>query len=300
MRAMIIDSYGSADVLRLADLPTPKPAEGQALVRVKATAINPVDIKWRSGMFASHFPVSFPDVVGYDIAGVVVSGPGLAPGTRVAGMLDLMAKGGYAEYVTIDATQLAPIPEGMSFETAAAVPASGITGLQLIEQAINVQPGQLLLITGATGAVGRFAMHAARARAAEIVAAVRATQKDAAKALGATHIVVLGEENWSGRPFDHVADMVGGDAVVPLCRHVKPGGTIVTVSNATINPEGIPVVPQHFVMKPSGVDLARLLRAVVAGEIEVPIARTLPLEEAAEGQRLIEAGGLGGKVVLTL
>jgi NADPH:quinone reductase-like Zn-dependent oxidoreductase len=300
MRAMVFEEFGGPDVLHLADLPTPSPAEGQALIEVKAAAINPADCKWRSGRFAGLFPNSFPDVVGYDIAGVVVSGPGLSPGTRVAGMLDLLGKGGYAEYATIDAAQLAPIPEGMSFQTAAAVPAAGITGLQMIERAIDVQAGQLVLITGAVGAVGRFAMYAARMRGAEIVAAVRAEQKDMAKALGAAHVIELGKEDWSGRPFDHIADTVGGDVVIPLCRHVKPGGKIAYVSNETINPEGLPVTPEHFVMQPSGADLARLLQAVASGDVEVRIARALPLEEAGEGQRLIEAGGLGGKVVLTL
>jgi NADPH:quinone reductase-like Zn-dependent oxidoreductase len=215
-------------------------------------------------------------------------------------MLDLMEKGGYAEYVAIDASRLAVIPDGMSFETAAAIPAAGITGLQMIEVGMAVEPGQLVLITGATGAVGRFAMYAALARGAEVVAAVRASQRDEAKAIGASHVIVLGEEDWTGRPFDHIADTVGGDILIPLCRHVKPGGTIVPVSNEDINPEGLPVTFKHFVMQPSGADLARLLNAVANGEFEVPIAHTLPLEQAGEGQRLTEAGGLGGKVVLQI
>jgi NADPH:quinone reductase-like Zn-dependent oxidoreductase len=295
---MIIDRFGDPDVLRLGDLPTPTPVNGQVLVAVKAAAINPADCKWRSGMFAADFPDNFLDVLGYDIAGVVVQGPGFAPGTRVAGMLDLLVMGGYAEYVAIDAAQLAPIPDGMSFETAAATPAASMTGLQMIEQSIDVQAGQLILITGAVGAVGRVALHTALARGAEVVAAVRAAQKDEAKALGATHVVILGEEDWTGDAFDHVADTVGGDIVIPLCRHVKPGGKIISVSNAPINPDGLPATPQFFMMQPSGADLARLLHAVAAGEIDVPIARTLPLDQAAEGQRLTAAGGLGGKVVL--
>jgi NADPH:quinone reductase-like Zn-dependent oxidoreductase len=300
MRAMVMDRYGGPDVLRLADLPMPAPAEGQALIEIKAAAINPADCKWRSGRFEGWFPNNFPDVVGYDVAGVVVEGSSFAPGTRVAAMLDLLGKGGYAEYVAVDASRLAAIPDGMSFETAAAIPAAGTTGLQMIEMGMTVQPGQLVLITGATGAVGRFAMYAALAKGAEVVAAVRASQRDEAKAIGAAHVIVLGEEDWTGRPFDHIADTIGGDIVVPLCRHVKPSGTIVPVSNEDINPEGLPVEPKHFVMQPSGTDLDRLLKAVAAGEFKVPIARVLPLEQAGEGQRLTEAGGLGGKVVLRI
>ncbi|WP_374411676.1 NADP-dependent oxidoreductase [Novosphingobium colocasiae] len=295
---MVMDRYGGPEVLRLADLPMPTPAAGQAIVAVKAAAINPADCKWRSGRFADSFPVSFPDVLGYDIAGVVVEAPDIAPGTRVAAMLGLLTKGGYAEYVAVDADQLAVIPDSLSFEAAAAVPAAGVTGMQMIERCMHIEPGQLMLITGAVGAVGRFAMHTALARGAQVVAAVRKTQIDEALARGAAQVLVLGEDDWDGPLFDHVADTLGGPQVTALCRHVAANGTIVTVSNEPIEPEGLPVPPRHFIMEPSGPDLARLLDAVATGAIEAPIARILPLEEAGAGQRMSEAGGLGGKIIL--
>lgn len=297
MRAMVIDGYGGPEVLRLADLPKPRPADGQVLVEVRAAAVNPADGKWRSGMFAAFAPVRFPHVLGYDVAGVVVGGEEFASGTRVAGMLDPMVKGGYAEFVAVDAAQLAVLPDALSFETAAAIPTAGLTGMQLVERAADVQPGQLVLVTGAVGAVGRFAVHAARLRGAEVVAAVRGAQKDEARALGADHVIALGEEGWAGRRFDHVIDTVGGDAVATLCRHLTPGGRIVTAATMPINPEGLAAAPEFYSVVPSGEGVARLARMVAAGQIEVPVACTLPLEAAAEAQRLTDAGSLGGKVV---
>lgn len=298
MRAMIIDGYGGPEVLRPGELPMPELCAGQALVAVKAAAVNPADGKWRSGMFSSYRPLSFPHVLGYDIAGVVVEGGRLAPGTRVAGMLDPLSKGGYAEFVAIDAAQLAAIPDALPFETAAAIPTAGLTGMQLVERAANVWAGQLILITGAVGAVGRFALHAARKRGAEVAAAVRAACRDRALALGADHVITLGEDGWAGRPFDHVIDTVGGDAVAMLCRHLKPGGSIVTAATTPIDPDGLAAAPQFYSVVPDGDDLGRLIEAVSAGEIEVPVVRTMPLEAAGEAQRLTDAGGLGGKIVL--
>jgi NADPH:quinone reductase-like Zn-dependent oxidoreductase len=299
MRAVTINAYGGPEVLSLEEVARPLRREGGAIVEVKAAAVNPADGKWRSGMFETFAPVTFPHILGYDIAGIVVEGEGFAPGTRVAGMLDPFHKGGYAEYAASPEQHLAAIPNALSFVQAAAIPTAGLTGTELIEEAIDAQPGQRLLITGALGAVGRFALRAARERGAEIVAVVRASQKEEALRLGADHALALGEEDWSGLPFDHVVDMIGGAEVARLCRHLAPGGRIVTAATTPIPSDGLSAQPQFFAVRPSGEVLARLMRLVEEGEIEAPVARTLPLEQAAEAQRLTEAGGLGGKVVLT-
>lgn len=300
MRAIVFDGYGDASVLREARLPCPVPQPGQMLVRVRAVGVNPADGKWRSGMFARTRPLQFPQVPGYDVAGEVVHSEDAAmpPGTRVAAMLDALVQGAYAEYAAVAPRSAAPIPDTLSFETAAALPTPGLTGVQLIEEQLDVQPGETVLLTGATGAVGRFALHAARARGARVVAAVRAKHVDTAIALGAAQAIVLGEQAWTGAPFDHVADTVGGALVADLCRQVRPSGRIRTVSTTPIPAEGLPCTPGFFGVHADADRLARLAQAAGAGALDVAIAARFPLAQAADAQRLVDAGSGGGKVVL--
>lgn len=299
MRAIVINRHGGPEVLKQAELPEPVPQPGEVLVRVAAAAVNPADHKWRAGMFAAFMPISFPHVLGYDVAGTVVGGAAFPVGTRVFGMLDPLRKGGYAEYVATSAAYLARVPDGVDFPTAAAIPTAGLTGLQLVERGVDAQPGQNILITGALGAVGRFALHAARERGARVVAAVRAAHRRDALALGADAAVALAEEDWSGAAFDHVIDTVGGETVARLCRHLKTGGRIVTAATDPIPAEGLPAAPEFFAVTPDGADLARLGGAVASGAVAVPIAHILPLDQAATAQLWVEQGGQGGKVILT-
>jgi len=299
MKAIIINRYGDPDVLEVADIPAPRPGPGETLVRVAAVAVNPADGKWRSGMFESFAPIGFPHVLGYDIAGEVIGGEGFAPGTRVFGMLDPFAKGGYAQEVAVAADHLAVVPEGIDMTIAAAIPTAGLTGLQMVERGVDLQPGQSVLLTGALGAVGRIALFAAKSRGAHVVAAVRAAHRDAVLALGADAVITLGEEDWTGAPFDHVIDTVGGAAVAALARHLKPGGRLMTAATTPIPADGLPSAPEIYSVKPSGADAAHLAAAVADGRVEVPIDRILPLDQAGEAQRLVEAGGLSGKIVLT-
>ena len=213
-------------------------------------------------------------------------------------MLDSFLKGGYAEYAAVARDRLAILPDGLPFEQAAAVPTAGLTGSQLIERAVDAQPGQRILLTGAVGAVGRFALHRARSRDVRVVAAVRENQKAEALALGAEAAIALGAESWAGPGFDHVVDTVGGPAVAALCRHLLPGGRIATAATTPIDPEGLLAVPEFYAVAGDARELEELLAAVAGGEIAVPIAQVLPLEEAAQAQRLTDAGGAGGKIIL--
>ena len=298
MRAVVMRRYGGADVLEAGEMPRPVPAAGEVLVEIKAAAVNPADGKWRAGMFADFAPVGFPHVLGYDVAGVVTAGEGMPVGVRVAAMLDSFLKGGYAEYAAVARDRLAILPDGLSFEQAAAVPTAGLTGSQLIERAVDAQPGQRILLTGAVGAVGRFVLHRARSRDVRVVAAVRENQKAEALALGAEAAIALGAESWAGPGFDHVVDTVGGPAVAALCRHLLPGGRIATAATTPIDPEGLLAVPEFYAVAGDARELEELLAAVAGGEIAVPVAQVLPLEEAAQAQRLTDAGGAGGKIIL--
>jgi len=302
MQVIQFDHYGDVDVLYRAEVATPAPGPGAVRVRVAAAAVNPADVKWRQGMFKDFAPIGFPHVLGYDIAGTVDAvGPevsGLKPGDRVFAMLDAFTKGGYAEYAVVPAGDVALIPEGLDFATAAALPTAALTGVQLIEDHLRPTPGQTVLITGAAGAVGRFAIAAARKLGARVVAAVRRTQAEEARALGADEVIALGEAEWTGAPFDHVADTVGGPAVAALCRHLAPGGLIRTVATTPIDPAGLSTEPVFIGVQRDAKKLAEIGRLVAAGEVPAPVAKRLPLAEAAQAHRLVEAGGNAGKIIL--
>lgn len=139
MRAISFSRYGGTEVLEMTEMPAPEPEAGELLIAVRAAALNPADGKWRSGMFQSFAPLPFPHVLGYDVAGTVAKGDGFTPGTRVAAMLDTLTKGGYAEYAKVKASSIAAIPDDMPFATAAAIPTAGLTGLQMVETAVDAQ-----------------------------------------------------------------------------------------------------------------------------------------------------------------
>jgi NADPH:quinone reductase-like Zn-dependent oxidoreductase len=298
MRAVQFEEYGPAEVLHLVDVETPAAGPGQVQLRVAAAGVNPADFKWRAGLFQTMMPLTFPHVLGYDAAGTVTAvGPGVTrfkTGDRVVATV----KSGYAEYAVTDEALCALLPEALDFAQGAALPCAALTGVQLVEQGICPEKGQTVLVTGATGSVGRFSVQAALALGAHVVAAVRPSYFDEARQLGANEVISIEDGDREGLAFDHVADTVGGPAVAKLCRHVAPGGVIATVATTPIDPEGLPTAPKFFGYNPNGARLARIVDDVASGVIPMPVARRLPLAEAAEAHRLMEAGGLRGKVIL--
>jgi NADPH:quinone reductase-like Zn-dependent oxidoreductase len=302
MRAIQMDGYGGPEVLQLRDAPTPAPGPGQVRIQSAAIGVNPADYKWRAGWFKDMIPFTFPHVPGYDVAGVVDAvGEGvsdLAKGDRVVSMTPTDKQGAYAEYVIVAADATAKIPANLDFATACALPTPGLTGVQMVEEFIRPANGETVLVTGAIGGVGRFSLHAAKQLGARVVAAVRASHADEARALGADEVVVLGGEDWKGAPFDHVADTVGGPDVAKLCRHVKAGGRIGTAATTPIAPEGLASEVVFFAYHADKTRLGELAELAAKGEMPVPVGKRLALAEAAEAQRLMEKGGQGGKIVL--
>ncbi|WP_174273644.1 NADP-dependent oxidoreductase [Sphingomonas bacterium] len=297
MKAVLIDGYGDADLLRLGEAPTPDPGPGELLVRVGAIAVNPADWKWRVGMFRAHNPFTFPHILGYDVAGTVVGGDALPAGTRVVASLDPVRQGAYAEYVVVAPNHYARLPDALDFARAAALPTAGLTGVQLVEESLDVKAGTRLLITGATGAVGRFAVHAAKRRGAWVVGAVRSPYRAAAAEIGVDEVIGF-DDGEAVAAVDMVADTVGGALASSLFGRIAADATIHTVATDPILVDGLAARPLFYAVHADGARLAELARALSDGALEVPIAVTLPLARAAEAHRLIEGGGIGGKIIL--
>ena len=303
MNAVILHEYG--DVSRLSyetDEDLPEVGDGEVRVRIRAASVNPIDWKLRSGMMKSIYPLELPEILGMDLAGEVDEvGPNVdewKKGDRVMGK----AGGTYAEYTTAKASVLAPIPDALSWEQAAALPLVLTTGAQLIERAAKVEPGQTVLVTGAVGGVGRTAVHVAKQRGAKVIAGVKATQKAEAERLGATLVVALDvpAEMQHIHDLDVVADTVGGITGEQAMKSLKDGGLYASVVGPPNHPPERGIRAVVYAAIPDASRLEELAFDVVNGSLQIPIAKTFPLEQIQEATRVAEKGGAGGKVVITI
>jgi NADPH:quinone reductase-like Zn-dependent oxidoreductase len=301
MKAVVLYEYGDVNKLQVEnDQQEPPFGPGEVRVRVRATSINPVDWKIRSGSARSRLPIDFPAILGRDLAGEVADVgrdvTGFQKGMRVMGL----ANGTYAEFTTVKADILAPIPDALSFEQAAALPLVLTTGAQLIERAVKVQPGWTVLVTGAVGGVGRTAVHVARKHGAHVIAGVKSSQREEASKLGADRVVSLEDENEvaSLRDLNAIADTVGGETITRLLKTIKPGGVLGSVLGEPKEAAGKNIQVRAFMAQPDASRLYELAEDVARGEFTIPIAQVFRLDEARKAQDTAEHGHPQGKVLL--
>jgi NADPH:quinone reductase-like Zn-dependent oxidoreductase len=301
MKAVVLHEYGPASNLVYEDVAAPAAVPNQVLIEAHAAGINPIDWKMRSGDAREIFPVKFPAILGFDVAGIVRSlgagVTGFAPGDRVFGR----APGAYAELVAADISGIAKIPYGVDFNTAAALPVIATTANQLIRDAIDAQPGQTILLTGALGSVGRLALFCALEIGAHVIAGVRRTQIDEARALGAQQAIDIADDAALGRlgTLDAVADTIGGDLAPKLLTHVKSGGYFGSIVGPPRGAELHPAVHINaFGSHPDPRAIVHYAEAIRDGKLKLPIDLVLPLSKAAEGHARAERGGIG-KIILT-
>jgi len=230
MRAVLLIGYGGVDELELREVAEPAAGPGELKVRVTASSVNPIDWKLRSGAYRQFSHLELPAILGRDVSGEVVdAGPGagtIRVGTKVLGLVHRA----YAEYVVDKESAWAELPASMGIIDAAALPLVVLTGSQLIDEAVRPRPGEVVLVTGAVGSVGRAAVFAALSRGAEVVAGVRGRQKEEARKLGVDVVALDDDAELKGLPqLDAIADTVGAETVQKLIGKVKPGGTIGSV-----------------------------------------------------------------------
>ncbi len=303
MNAVILRNYGDASQLSYEDdEDLPEVGENEVRVRLRATSINPIDWKLRSGAMRDQYPLDLPEILGRDLAGNVDEvGAGVtewAKGQRVLAV----ANGTYAEYTTAKADVLAPVPDAMSWEQAAALPLVLSTGAQLIERGLKIEAGETVLVTGALGSVGRTAVYVAKTRGAKVIAGVRSSQKEEAMALGAELVVALDapEEMDHLHELDAVADCVAGPVGEHAMKTLRDNGRFVSVSGLPGHPPERGITASFYSAVPDASRLAELALDVASGALHIPVAKTFPLAEIQEATRVAERGKLGGKVVLLI
>jgi NADPH:quinone reductase-like Zn-dependent oxidoreductase len=300
MKAVVLHEYGGPDKLKYEDVRDPVAGEGEVLVRVTASSVNPIDYKLRSGAMKQYMPLELPAILGRDVSGIVreigAGVQGFAPGDRVMAL----GNDAYAELVVVKAEELTHVPEKLDLVEAAALPLVTLTGEQLISRGTKIQSGQTVLVAGAVGGVGRSAAWTAKKAGAVVVAGVRKSQVKKAEGLRADQVLALDDAGAMERLglIDAVADTVGGETAEMLLGKVKQGGVFASVlgppGNAKMHPtvkvESVRVVPDAAMLK-------TLAEDVVAGRLVVPIDRMVPLADAGEAQAAAEKGGIG-KVLL--
>ncbi|WP_410622141.1 NADP-dependent oxidoreductase [Amycolatopsis sp. cmx-8-4] len=307
MRAMVVRRFGGPEVLEPVDVPAPLPGPGQVRIRVAAAAVNPVDAATRSGLLTEAGIIPPRDVLGlgWDVAGevdAVGAGAGFRVGEAVIGLRDRLATplGAYAEQIVLDAAAVAPAPAGVSPAEAATLPLNALTAAQALDL---VATTGTLLVTGAAGAVGGYAVALAHARKLRVVAVAGAADEAQVKAFGADEFVprgpALGDRVRALVPggVDAVLDtaLLGLDALDA----VRGGGEFVAFAAGTapIPLRGVRV--RGVWIRADGARLAELARLAAEGVLPLRVADVLPLADARSAHERLAAGGLHGRLVLT-
>jgi NADPH:quinone reductase-like Zn-dependent oxidoreductase len=319
MKAIIHRRYGPPEALELEELPSPEPGPGEVRVRVRAASVfsgdwhvvrgAPFFVRFATGLRRPRNPIP-----GIDLAGIVdVTGPGvtdLEPGDEVFGF----AAGSLAELVCVPAGQLVRRPANMALADAATVPEAGMTALQALRDHGRVQPGQRVLVIGASGGVGTFAVQIAKALGAEVTGVCGPTNQELVRSIGADHVIdyTRTDVTSAGERYNVILQLAGTASPGRLRRALVPGGTLV-LSNGTGRVAGVdrilaatilnPFVRERlavFETKENGADLATLAAMIEAGQVRPVIDRTYPLAEAGEALRYLEAGHARGKIILAV
>src|ERR1700735_3952333 len=228
MKAVVLYEYGGPDKLQFEDdFPDPLTGGNTVLIAAAAASVNPIDWKLRSGSAQQRFPLTFPAILGRDVSGIVrhvgANVVHFKPGDRVLALTNKT----YAELVAVDDSDVTHLPDGVDLVDAAAIPLISLTGDQLVRIATNVQKGQVVLITGALGSVGRAAVHTAKKIGAQVIAGVRGKELDAARSLGVSGELAIDDDEAieKFRLVDAIADTVGGEVAAKLVAKVKQSGS---------------------------------------------------------------------------
>ncbi len=316
MKAVVLNAYGSSDILELKEVDKPVVKDDGVLVRVHATAINAGDyFSMRGSPWLVRMSVGFPKpknyILGWDAAGRIEAVgkkvKGFQPGDEVFGACSHT----FAEYVSGDADQFAIKPANLTFEQAAAVPTAALTALQALRDKGKLQPGQKVLINGASGGVGTFAVQIAKSFGAEVTGVCSTRNMDMVRSIGADQVIDYTQEDFtqSGWRYDLLLDNVANRTFSDLKRALTPQGIIIPnsghggmgyVFKAYFLSVFMRRLARPFVTSVNNKDLVVLKELIESGKVRPVIDRTYPLSEIREAFRYLDQDHARGKVVITV
>jgi len=307
MKAIRIHSYGGADVLAYEDVPIPQIAEDEILVRVHAAGVNPVDWKVRQGYLKDFLVRQLPFIPGWDVSGTVEKAgakvSAFAKGDAVYAFIDLARDGGYAEFCIAKPSEAAFKPQSLDHIQSAAVPLAALTAWQALFDHAGLQAGQKVLIHGAAGGVGHFAVQFAKWAGAHILCTASLKNHEFLLQIGAHECV-----DYNTTPFEEVAhdvdvvfDTMSGDTRERSWQVLKKGGILVTTlpplpPEETFKAYGVKAAA--MMVQPSSSQLGEIAELIDSGHVRPHVQTVLPLQEAAQAHTLSEAGHVRGKIVL--
>ncbi len=305
MRVIHVYHYGGPEQLKLEEKPRPEPEAGEVLLRVHAAGVNPLDWKIRQGLLKEFEPVTFPYTPGIEVAGVVEAvGPRVTAFQIGQAVYGQCARGAYAEYLTVPVEALALKPQTVSFAEAATVPVGATAAWRALFDHGGLSSGQRVLIQGAAGGVGLFAVQLAKWKGAQVIGTTSTANLEFVRSLGADTVV-----DYTTTPIesvvqnvDLVLDGVGAATLSSSLAAIRPGGTLISLA-------GLPSQEQakargvHATLirsQPSGTLLQAVTRLVDEGQIKVIASRTFPLSEVQQAHAYGQSGHGRGRIVLTV
>ena len=288
----------------LEELPIPEPDDGEILIQVRAVSVNPVDFKIRSGGY-TRAKITLPFTPGRDVAGVVKkTGSGVnrvRAGDEVYAYLGALS-GGYAEYALAKSNEFSLRPESLDFVNAAAVPLAATTAWQGLFDHGGLQAGQTVLVHGASGGVGLFAVQFAKTKGARVIATAGTDHVDILRRLGVDEVIDYRKEKFEekAKNVDLVLDLIGGETQDRSWQTLKKGGRLVSTLGAP-SPEKASqygVTAKNFMAQPKAEQLEEIGRLIDAGSVKVFVAKTFPLDQVGAAQEELEKQHTSGKIVL--
>lgn len=301
MKAIRIHEFGGPEVLKYEEVPEPQPGPGEIRIRVIAAGVNPMDWKMRKGLVGE---LPLPMIMGLDVAGVVDIGQEegfFQPGEEVFAKVSI-GQGGYAEYTVVNSTQVAKKPKSIGFIESAAIPTAGLAAWQALFDIAGLEKGQSVLIHGAAGGVGTFAVQFAKWKGAYVFGTASEKNEQFLKSIGADEFIDYKKQRFEDivGKVDVVLDTIGGDTFERSWEVLKPGGYL--VSTVASIPEGAPekhgVFAKTLIAQPDGEELGKIADIMDGQQVKPIVTTVLLLSEAQKAHEMSESRHTRGKIVL--
>lgn len=313
MKAMIIDSFGGVDQLKLGEMPIPAPGDHEVQIQIKYTSVNPVDWKIREGLLKNRMPFEFPIILGWDASGMISAlgknVTNLKVGDEVYAYCrkSIIKWGTYAEFVNVEANFVALKPKKVNFAEAASIPLVGLTAWQALFDHAKLESGETVLIHAGAGGVGSLAIQFAKHAGAIVYTTAREANFPYVKKLGAKEAIDYKKEDFVKKikhlepnGVDVVFDTVGGHTLHDSLKVLKSGGRLVSIVEK-LPPESAEqhkIQASYLFVSPNGEQLTEIAELIDQGKIQPPKIQEMPLEKAAQAQDKLQKGMGGGKIVL--